>query len=184
MKLNIGAGKDIKKGFINHDIVDLPNIDLVFDLNYLPWPIENEKFDEIIANDVIEHLDDFMKTMEEIYRITKVDGVISLTVPYWNSVSTHIDPTHKRGFHEDTFKFFDPNSHYCKERGYYTHARFEVVSEKLQILPFYPFFWPPKMNVIKIKNHLAKKIISFIANTFLSNLILGLELKLKKIKNE
>jgi len=184
MKLNLGAGNDIRDGFINHDIVNLQNIDIVFDLNERPWPIESNKCIEIIAYDVIEHLDDFIKTMEEIYRITKKGGTISLTVPYWNSVATYIDPTHKKGFHEDTFKFFDPNSHYCKERSYYTKARFKIISEEFLVLPFYPFFWIPKMNPMRIKNRFAKKIISFIANTFLSNLILGLRFKLEKINND
>jgi predicted SAM-dependent methyltransferase len=52
MKLNIGAGNDIRNGWINHDIAELEGIDIVHDLNKFPWPFEDEQFSEIVANDV------------------------------------------------------------------------------------------------------------------------------------
>ena len=50
-----------------------------------------------------DHLDDFILAMEEIYRILKFGGKLYIKVPYWNSSYTFMDPTHKRGFHENTF---------------------------------------------------------------------------------
>ena len=97
-KINLGAGTDIRDNFINHDISQIENIDLVHDLNIHPWPWKDDTIDEILALDVLEHLDDFIKNMEEVYRILNKNGKILLKVPYWNSSSAYIDPTHKRGF--------------------------------------------------------------------------------------
>ena len=59
MKLNLGAGNDILDGFENHDITKLPGIDVVFDLNQYPWPWNDDAFEEVVANDLLEHLDNF-----------------------------------------------------------------------------------------------------------------------------
>lgn len=179
MKLNLGAGNDIRDGFVDHDIADLPGINVVHDLNIYPWPWEDSTFDEILANDLIEHLDDYMKAMEELYRIMRPGAKARIKVPYWNSVSCHADPTHKRGFHEMRFQFFDPNSPLCQERGYYTHARFFIDEEIFIIAPFYPYLPIPGLRNIRIKGKIAKRIIGFIGNTF-SNIILDLEVLLRK----
>jgi len=179
-KINLGAGADIKKDFINHDIVALKNIDSVHDLNKYPWPWADNSIDEVLASDVLEHLNDFITPMEEIYRILKPGGKTIIKVPYWNSSSASIDPTHKRGFHELTFSFFDPSKPYCKLRPYYTSARFTIISETFVLNPFQPYFKIPFISNLKIKNKISKKIIGFIGNT-LNNIILDLEIELKKI---
>jgi SAM-dependent methyltransferase len=179
MKINMGAGGDIRKGYINHDIVKLQGIDVVHDLNVYPWPWGDASADEVVAKDLLEHLDDFMAAMEEVYRILAPGGTLKITVPYWNSVSCHGDPTHRRGFHELTFRFFDPESPLCKERHYYSTARFMIEKEFFIISPFAPYFQLPGLRLVKIKGRIAKRIIGFIANTF-SNVIHDLELELKK----
>jgi SAM-dependent methyltransferase len=179
MKINLGAGTDIRDGYINHDIAPLTSIDVVHDLNIFPYPWEGGSIDEIIARDVIEHLDDFMKVMEEIYRILKPGGLIKIKVPYWNSVSRHADPTHKRGFHELTFRFFDPASIYCQERHYYTHARFHINEECFILVPFSPYLAIPGLGVVRVKGKFAKRVVGLIGNMF-SNIILDLDLILEK----
>ena len=51
--LNLGAGSDVKAGYINHDIVFLPGIDVVHNLNEYPWPWDNNSIDEIQAVDLL-----------------------------------------------------------------------------------------------------------------------------------
>jgi SAM-dependent methyltransferase len=181
VKLNLGAGNDVRDGFVNHDISKLPNIDVVFDLNSYPWPWDDNSFEEVVAHDLLEHLDDFMRAMEEIHRILSLDGLAKLSVPYWNSCARYIDPTHKIGLHEDTFKFFDPSSHYCQERFYYTKARFSIEKEVFILTPFLPYIWIPKMSEIRVSNSVIKRIIGFIGNVLISNFIVGLHMELKKL---
>ena len=180
LKINLGAGYDIKKEYINHDIVDLKGIDVVHDLNVYPWPWEDDSIDEIIALDVLEHLDNFLASMEEVYRILKVGGIVSLKVPYWNSAYLYMDPTHRRGFHEATFYFFDPKKDHCKIRPYYTKARFTITYEAFILIPFSPYFKLPFVKEMTVKGKLMKRIVGFFGNLF-SNIILDLDMVLVKI---
>lgn len=179
MRINLGAGSDIRAGYINHDIVGLPNIDVVHDLNIYPWPWASGSCDELIAKDVLEHLNEFIPAMEEIHRILKPDGVAKIKVPYWNGWSCQADPTHKRGFHELTFQFFNPASVYCKERHYYTNARFHIDEEVFVLAPFSPYFGIPGLGEVRIRNRRLRRITGLVGNT-LSNIILDLELVLRK----
>lgn len=179
-KLNLGAGKDIRPDYVNHDIASIEGIDEVHDLNDLPWPWPDDRFSEIEAIDVLEHLDNFFPVMEEIHRVLKPKGVIRIKVPYWNSAYFHIDPTHKQSIHEMTFHFMDPNKKLCQTRDYYTKARFHILEETYVLIPFLPYLPLPFVGTVKIKNKIAKRIIGFIGN-FISNIILDLEVTLRKV---
>lgn len=125
-KLHLGCGHVIKEGWINHDIAALPGVDVIHDLREFPWPFEDGRFDEVYADNVLEHLPDTVKTMEEIYRITQPGAKIFIGVPFWNSFEAWGDPTHVRLFSEEIFEFFDPTTWRGKERAYYTKARFKI----------------------------------------------------------
>ena len=60
-KLNIGAGNLIIAGYENHDkIKHRSEIDIAFDLNTKPWPVEDNTYEEVRMFDVIEHMDDIL----------------------------------------------------------------------------------------------------------------------------
>ena len=179
MKLNLGAGNDIRADCINHDLASLPGIDVVHDLNIYPWPWESGSIEEVIAYDLLEHLDDFMAAMEELHRILEPGGLARVRVPYWNSWCRHADPTHKRGFHELTFQFFNPDSAYCKERHYYSSARFYITEEVFVLAPFSPYFSIPGLGEVRIGSRWIKRVTGLVGN-MLSNIILDLDLVLQK----
>lgn len=181
VKLNLGAGNDIREGYINHDIVQLQKIDVVHDLNVYPWPFDTCSCDEIIMKDVLEHLDNFVKALEELHRVLKPGGKVYISVPYWNSANAYIDPTHKRGFHEHTFRFFDPSQSHCMERPYYSKARFNIEDETFVISPFVPYVQIPLLKLVRIKNKLLKRLVGLVGNIF-SNVILDLEIVLRKVE--
>ena len=180
-KLNIGAGSDIRADFINHDIAQLEGIDVVHDLNIFPWPWQNESVEEIVMNDVVEHLIEFTKTMEELHRILTPGGVARIRVPHMGSWSFYADPTHKRAFVEATFLFFDPRSEFCKERFYYSDARFHVENVSFVCAPFIPFFTIPGIGAFRVKAKLLRNIIGLIDHYFFRNLIQDIELDLIKV---
>ena len=68
--LHLGSGLKRMDGSVNVDLVASTNPDVVHDLDFRPWPFEDGAFDEVLAYDVIEHLDDVVATMDEIHRIT------------------------------------------------------------------------------------------------------------------
>lgn len=184
MKLNLGAGKDIYDGWVNHDISKLPGVNEVHDLNLRPWPWVNGEFTEVLARDIFEHLDDFIPAMEELWRIMQPGAIARIRVPYMGSWSFHADPTHKRAFHETTFMYFDPSSNYCLDRPYYTHARFRIVSYSYVCAPFIPFFAIPGIGEFRVNRRWSKAIVGFIALFFVSNLIQGLDINIERIISE
>jgi len=121
-KLNIGAGKDIKEGWDNQDICNLPGINLCFDLDSKDWPIKDNTYDLVECKMIIEHLKDWPKAMEEIWRISKQHSKIIIEVPLFPSMYAVIDPTHKAFFTYQTFEYFSPDY----SLNYYTKARFNI----------------------------------------------------------
>ena len=178
-KLNLGCGHQIKEDWINHDILPLPGVNVVYDLRIFPWPFEDQQFEEIYADNVLEHLPDTIKTLEEIYRISKPGATIFIGVPFWNSYEAWGDPTHVKFFSEEIFEFFDPRTWRGSERSYYSIAKFNIEHIDYVINPFKPIFSNSKYYRYskKIRNRFIKKIIKFFA-TYFSNIIHGLDIYL------
>lgn len=55
-KLDIGCGKFKDPEFTGMDINDWPGVDIVWDLEKFPWPIEDNTFEYIMVNHVVEHI--------------------------------------------------------------------------------------------------------------------------------
>ena len=176
MKLNLGCGDDLRPGYINCDCVQLPGVDQVVDLDR-PIPFADDSVDEIILIDVLEHVDDILKTMEELHRVLKKGGRLIIRVPYWNSWCTVTDPTHQRGFHEFFFDFFDPEKELCQKRSYYSTARFKIITLNPLLFPFSPYFGPRKE--IEVKNKILRKMV-FVLGNYLCNVIIDLKVVLEK----
>jgi hypothetical protein len=184
MKLNLGAGSDIRIGWINHDIHPIEGINVVHDLNLTPWPWESESFEYILAKDVVEHLDNFSIAMHELWRISRPGSLIHIRVPYMGSWSFYADPTHIRAFHETTFEFFDPRTEYGRSRSYYSEAKFEIVEYSFICAPFIPYFTIPKISEIRVTNSSLKKVLGFLNMFILKNIIQDLEVSLKRVEPE
>ncbi|MFA6536510.1 MAG: methyltransferase domain-containing protein [Candidatus Paceibacterota bacterium] len=125
-RLNLGCGHDIKSGWINVDSINLPGVDIVHDLNQLPLPFKNNQFEEILCQDVLEHLE-YIPVLKEIHRILDVGGQIKIRVPHFTSRVNFMDPTHKKMFSIRTFDFFTKTS--FKNRAYYFDFHFTKVVE-------------------------------------------------------
>lgn len=79
VRLNLGCGRDYKKGYINVDVVtDFP-VDVIADLSK-PLPFKSNYADEILASDILEHFtkEDGEIFLQECYRVLKVGGVLIL----------------------------------------------------------------------------------------------------------
>lgn len=129
-RLNFGCGKKIKKGYINVDITNFPGVDKKFDFNVFPYPCKKNEFDEILIDNVLEHLDDIQYVMKELHRITKPGGILRIIVPYYNCYGAYNDVTHKHYFSHLSFEpFYKPDS-----RGnYFIKERFRL--KKIRLIP-------------------------------------------------
>jgi len=105
-KINIGGGAHKVAGFATLDILNIPEVDIVADLEK-GIPLPDNSVEEVIALSILEHLENTVFIMEEIYRVCKKDAKIKITVPYVKSTAAFKDPTHKKFFTERTFEYFD-----------------------------------------------------------------------------
>ncbi len=123
--LDLGCGNQKRPGAVGIDHNPDTQADVVHSLNEYPYPFEDSSFDEIYADNSIEHLDDVIKTMEELHRISKADGLVKVIVPYFRACWAFIDPTHKHFFTVDSFSYFD-GEHVHSRLYNYSKARFRV----------------------------------------------------------
>ena len=160
--LDLGCGNKKREGAVGIDFNDRTAADIVHNLNVFPYPIEDSSFDEIYLDNALEHLDDVMRVMEEVYRICKTGGLVKVIVPYFRSQWAFIDPTHKHFFTVDSFAYFDPDHIICK-RYDYTLARFKtdrkVFNETLKNR------WLKKL-IVKIANRWPNRYEYYLSHLF------------------
>ena len=111
----------------------MPGVDVVHDLNKFPWPFHNNSFKEIICEHILEHLDNFNKVINEIWRISKPNARIKVHAPYYIGWSAAADPSHKIIFCYRTFDYYAVNP--AKKAPYRTDfgsgARFKILKIKI-----------------------------------------------------
>ncbi|MBN1162194.1 class I SAM-dependent methyltransferase [Patescibacteria group bacterium] len=134
--LNLGCGDKKLKGAVNVDKSNLHNVDIVHDLNIIPYPFPDAHADEIHMYHVLEHLDDPIAVMEEVHRILKPGGILYLRVPHFSSLYAWGDITHKRAYSLNAFDIFDESTR-LRDLGY-TKAKFKIKQRKLR----YFYTWP------------------------------------------
>ena len=125
LKLDIGCGISKREGFMGIDIIPLNGVDLVHDLNHFPYPLKSNSASEVWMDNVLEHLENPIKVVEEVFRICKNKAKITVSVPYFRSWYATIDPTHRNYFGVNWFNYFDPTHVFCK-KFQYSKARFIV----------------------------------------------------------
>ena len=72
--LELGCGFSKTPGAYGVDIIAGSSADLIHDLDVFPYPIADSAWDRIICRDVLEHVADFVRTMEEIWRSRQFGG--------------------------------------------------------------------------------------------------------------
>lgn len=139
--LHIGSGSKVLAGAETVDIIDLPGVDTIHDLDILPWPYKDNEFDLIFAHSVFEHLEDMVAVMEEMSRILKPKGRIVIAVPYFRCVDAYTDPTHTHFFTTKTMDYFIAGTEL---------AKFEYSKCKFNKIGFW-FGWPQKSNNVLVR---------------------------------
>jgi SAM-dependent methyltransferase len=129
-KLNFGCGKNIIKSWFNVDIQEGNGIDKSFDFNKFPYPLETNSFDYVLVDNVLEHLDEPRKVLDELWRICKPDAKIRILVPCHNCDGAYNDINHKHFFNRKAMELL-----VRPEKGYKFNSdnKFSII--KLELLP-------------------------------------------------
>lgn len=135
--IHLGSGKDYKPGWLNLDVVERTQPDLLLDLAQpltLPLSvasdmvgavlIEEGSVDVIHANNVLEHVPDLVTLMSNGLRLLKVGGEFQIEVPYERALTAWQDPTHVRAMNENSWVYYTDWFWYL---GWFEH-RFEVAT--------------------------------------------------------
>jgi SAM-dependent methyltransferase len=120
-KLNLGCGRTPIPGWVNLDVVALPGVDVVADLDdcartLLPFP-ENH-FDWIVGTHVLEHVRNTLPLLEDLHRVAKPDAKLVFNLPYGSSDDAHEDPTHVRAYFLNSFGYFSQPAYWRTDYGY------------------------------------------------------------------
>jgi len=108
--LNVGCGNGpLEKTFqgnyfINSDIDTSPWSDFEFDITK-KWPFPDNYFEHIVANNVLEHVDNLIAVCSEADRCLEAGGVLQIEVPFIGSYNHGTDVTHRRGLTFESFNF-------------------------------------------------------------------------------
>ena len=84
-RVNLGCGTDIRSGWVNLDSAPLPGVDVVHAIGDGPLPFADESVDEVLAKDVLEHVE-LIPAMQELHRVLRPGGRLLVTVPFHGRV--------------------------------------------------------------------------------------------------
>src|SRR4030042_4697344 len=121
--LHLGCGPNKRPGSIGVDINKNIGADIIHDLNKFPYPFKKNQFEKIVAENILEHMENIPKVMEELHRICKNGAKLSITTGHFSGIDAFTDPTHKHFFTSRTFDYFIPNTDLYELR--YSNAKFK-----------------------------------------------------------
>jgi hypothetical protein len=125
LRLNVGAGRDVRPDFINLDSVGLPGIDVVCDLEATPLVVTSQKtviddssIDYFLMSHVIEHFKNPLLAMERLWNWAKDGAVADIYCPYGSSDDAFEDPTHYRQYFLNSFGYFSQPFYFRADYGF------------------------------------------------------------------
>jgi len=124
--LDMGCGFSKQPNSIGIDMIIGSDADVLANLAHNTLPFQDNVFDTIYCNDVLEHLPNVIGTMEEIWRVAKPNADVFVVSPSMSSANYHNDPTHLRAFTSRSFDYFVEGEKLFKYG--YSHARFKKES--------------------------------------------------------
>ncbi len=118
-QINLGSGKDYKLGWLNLDILERAQPDLVLDLGQPQvFPIQAQGSlgadihleagctDLVYANNVLEHVPDLPTLMGNVLTLLREGGEFHIEVPYERALTAWQDPTHLRALNENSWLYY------------------------------------------------------------------------------
>lgn len=118
-RINLGSGKDYKLGWLNIDVLDRAQPDLLLDLGQaVAWPVQANtpyggpielhpgSVEMLYANNVLEHVPDLPQLMSNCLNLLKTGGHFLIEVPFEHAATAWQDPTHLRALNEKSWLYY------------------------------------------------------------------------------
>lgn len=93
--LDVGCSRNKITDAVGIDIDPTSHADIIHDLNLYPYPVEDNSYETIYAQHIIEHLNDPIRFVQEIYRMLKPGGKAIFETPHFSSRVAYSEPQHK-----------------------------------------------------------------------------------------
>jgi SAM-dependent methyltransferase len=125
--LNLGCGFVRMRGATNVDKYAICKPDLIWDLDEFPYPFDDNSYDVIYMDNVLEHLNDWWSAIRECSRILKIGGWLLVFVPDASSTHALAYKDHLHVFSVVSFHNFISGS--CDRTGTNAFAKHEIETE-------------------------------------------------------
>jgi predicted SAM-dependent methyltransferase len=171
-KLNMGCGFNKLNDHWNVDVQAKCNPDEVLDFEVTPWPYEDNFFERITADNILEHLGQspkvFTNVIKEMYRVSKDGAEWYINVPHHRCDLFWDDYTHVRPLSAKTFKMFDQKNN------------FESIAKKLSDSTF-GLYHSVDLEVVDVKYNLVNHWIQQLQGGMIGSA--ELEIKMNTMSN-
>lgn len=161
-KLNFGCGIKIKEGWDNVDIQKDKKLTKSFDFNKFPYPLKKNYYDYILIENILEHLDEPEKVLNELWKIAKRGGILEIIAPHYTNKGAYSDFQHKHFFNEICFSQLASQENKIEKK-----PKFEMIELKLTPTSFGKIF----------PEFIRKKL-----SLFINGLISQIHVKMKVLK--
>jgi hypothetical protein len=109
-RFNLGCGQNPMEGWTNVDWIAGPGVDLVVNLEDIDgWQrasVRDNSVEEVVASHLIEHINDPLAVMENLWRACKDGAKATFLCPYGSSDDADEDPTHVRRMFINSWAYF------------------------------------------------------------------------------
>lgn len=130
--LDVGCGSAKLAGAVGLDISSDTDADVVHDLDVFPYPFDDDSFDQVLMQDVLEHLREPIKVIDELHRICRPGARIHLRTPHFSSLLAYSDPTHRHYFSAEAIRTLA-----APRFAHYTAVRLRIVHVTIDL--WFPF---------------------------------------------
>jgi SAM-dependent methyltransferase len=128
MNLNLGCGNRSMEDCVNIDISPQSKADVIFNLERR-LPFSDNSIEEIRCIHTLEHIENAVQLIEEMWRVCRDGAKIIIEVPYYKHPLAYCDLTHKHYLCEQSLEHFTEGH---AQSNYYTQARFKIRVTRLR----------------------------------------------------
>lgn len=105
LDLGCGTEKARAENVIGADIHPESDADVLLDASR-QLPFDDDTFDEIVCHDILEHMEDIISVIEEVWRVARPGARVEVRTPHYSSYFAYNDLTHKQMLGYFSFDFF------------------------------------------------------------------------------